>query len=243
MPERIDLDAQMSAPRRPIDAEWSKPKKIAVSSVAGVLATAGLAWGIFAFVSSRPPSMPTTAEEAVLALASQNFDRLDGERQDAIRAQAVRLLAEAPPEERQRLRDEIELTEAGQRQLREAFMENMARQFARGEQDSPFAAMMAMRGGGRPGGGEGGEGRRGPRPDGQGRPGGGGGSGEGEGDGPSREERQQQFRSRIQDSMANGNAQTMALIGEFFTAMRAQREQGQNGGGNGRRGGGGGGGG
>ncbi|MCB1282247.1 MAG: hypothetical protein KDB18_12075, partial [Salinibacterium sp.] len=217
MPERLELSDKIASSRRqPIDAEWSKRKKVVVSSVAGTLAVAGLAWGLYSFITTRPPSMPTTAEEAVLALASDNFDRLDGERQNAIRTQAVRLMVEAPEEERQRLRETIELSEEGRQQLREAFMEDMVRKFARGE-GNPWEAM--MRGGpggprpqgertgdGRPGGGErSGEG---------GRPGGPGGGGEG-GDGPSRADRQAEFRSRIQERMASGNSQTMALMGEF----------------------------
>ncbi len=250
MPKRLDLSESLKgSSRKPIDASWSKPKKVAVMSVAGTLAAAGLAWGIFSFVSSRPPSMPKTAEQAVIALASNNFDKLDGERQNAIRTQAVRLLSEAPREQQQELREKIELSEEGRQQLREAFMEDMVRKFARGEELS-WESMRGGIGGGRPGGGPRPEGERGDRegqPEGErqpgeGRQGGGGGEG-GEGDRPSREERQQQMRNRIQERMASGNSQTMALMGEFMATMRQQREQNGGGGGGGGRGRGGGGGG
>jgi len=238
MPERIDLDSYVSGSRRKaIDAEWSKPKKIIVTSLAGVLATTGLAWGVWSFIESRPPSMPTTAEQAVLLLASDKFGDLDGERRAALRSEAVRLLIDATEEERDELRETIELSEEGRDQLREAFMEDMVRKFARGE-DIDWSAMRGRRpGGNRPGG------ERPARGEGEGRPergeggrGGGGPGGEG-GGGEGRNDRREQMRNRIQERMASGNAQTTALFGELWSRRRQQREQNGN---NGRGGGGGG---
>lgn len=242
MPERIDLTEQLNASgRKAIDAEWSQPKKIAVISIAGVLATAGVAWGVWSFIASRPPSMPTTAEQAVLLLASNKFGNLDGERKEALRSEAVRLLSEASDEQREQLRETIELSEEGSRQLGQAIVEDMIRRFARGE-DIDWSAMRGRRpGGARP------EGDRPPGSPGEGRPergqrngeGGGGPGGDGP-NGESRNDRREQMRNRIQERMASGNAQTTALFGEYYSRRRQQREQNRN---NGNGGGGGGGGG
>lgn len=242
MPQRIDLDKQLTPARRTIDSTWSDKKKAAVGGAAGLFAVAALGWGVWSFIDSRPPKMPTTADEAAILLASDKFNELDAGRKNDLRMEAVRLLRDAAPEERQAMMQKFEDPEV-RRQIGEAFMEETARQFARTGEMQPFWGRM---GGGPPEGqrrrepGEGGPPGTGEnRQPGEGGPGGGR-PGGGEGDAQSREDRRAQFANRMMDRMANGDAQSMALMGEYFRSMRARMEAAQQGGGGGGRPGGGG---
>lgn len=202
--------------RRPVDADWSKRKRVIVGVFAGVLAVGAIGAGAYYGWQLRPVTLPTTATEAVAVINSGRVDRLSPERQQQYYAEAARLLRDTPREQWRDMFSEADREAIG-RVFREQFEEGI-REIARGN-SSPQDMMRNMWGGGRPGGErpQRPEGERGERPEGE--------------EGPSRAERQQRFASRLQNSFQNGDAQSNGLMGEFFMMMRAQREA--NGGGQG----------
>jgi hypothetical protein len=229
MPQRIDLDAMVkSEPRRPIDASWSPRTKKLVGAAAGGVALAALAGGAWAYISGRPPALPTTPEQALAVMASSKFDSLDKARRSQYIAEAQRLMRGMTPEQRRALMQDEKNRDA-MREMREEMMDEMARRIARGEQvESPFAGM----------------GFGGPR--GERRP---------DGERPQRdpnaqptaeqqarmEERRQQMESRFAQAISTGNAQSFGLRAEMMRSMMRTREQngGQRGGQGGGQGGGG----
>ncbi len=193
--------------RRPVDADWSKRKRIVVGAVAGVLAIGAVAAGGWFAWQHRPVSLPTTAEQAIATISSGRIDRLPRDRQVQYYGEAFRLLQDTPREQWRDLFGEDDREALG-RIMRAQFEESI-RQVARGEQ-SPMEMFQNMM-------------RNRPR-------------GDGERNGPPREnreggesdesraDRRQQFASRLQDRFQNGDAQQTGLTGEFFMMMRAARE-------------------
>ncbi|MGP1272805.1 MAG: hypothetical protein ACTS22_05685 [Phycisphaerales bacterium] len=201
--------------RRPVDADWSKRKRVLVGSLASVLAMAAIGVGGYYGWQLRPVSLPATPEEAIQVINSGRVDRLSPERQQQYFAEAARLLRDTPREQWREMFDENDREAIG-RVFQEQFEESI-REIARGN-SSPQDMMRNMWGGGRPGG------DRPARPRGEGD--------NGSEEGPSQAERRQRFASRLQQSFQNGDAQRNGLMGEFFMMMRAQRDAA---GGNGQR--------
>lgn len=149
-----------------------------------------------------PPPMPATLAEADALVVSARFERLsDDEKQpywDVIREQFGSL----DPEQRRAMRGS-EAARAARGRERDRWIGAFS--LMTHEQRQALVSMW----GGRPGG-PGGPGRPGGRP---------GGGGEDRGErgnrGPSRE--------RLSERMQNGNAQTMANIGEMVSTMRDRR--------------------
>ncbi|MEM9373233.1 MAG: hypothetical protein AAGA55_06280 [Planctomycetota bacterium] len=189
--------------RRPIDQDWSGRKRLIVGVAATTLAVAAVGLGGWYAISSRPPGLPTSAEEAMAVMASDRFDRLSEARQRQYATEAARLLRELDAEQRMALmRDGA--NEQARRELMLNMMDDMARRHARGEEvQMPF---------GRPGGREGQDGeRRGP-------PG-----TEGMSDGERRKMMASRINGMITDSVNSGNAQSNGLRAEFMSDMRSRR--------------------
>lgn len=128
---RIVLEEQIGA-RKPLDAGWSKRKKLIVGVAAGSVAVAALAAGAIVHMTTRPPSLPKSATEAVAVLTSEKFDLLDEGRKRQYTAEAGRLMRDMSEEERRALFAEESNREA-LRILREERFDELARRFARGE--------------------------------------------------------------------------------------------------------------
>ncbi len=130
--KRINLD-EASESRAPIDANWSRRKKMTVGIVAAICATSAVSAGVWWTMASRPPRLPRTADEAVVLLASSQFDRLSEDRQRQYAAEAGRLMRELPDEERRALFQD-ESNRDAMRKVFEERMDEMVRNFARGEE-------------------------------------------------------------------------------------------------------------
>lgn len=228
---RFDLDDAKWQVRRALDADWSKHKKLAVGIGAGVLALAAIGGGVWAYVSSLPPGLPKTAEQAVATIQSAKFERLDPDRKEQILAESRRLMRDMSWEERRELLGDDEARMA----LMEANMDEAARRLARGEGMGDM--WRGMMGGGRPGGEEGREelteeerqrraeewerrrqemeAERASMTD--------------EERLAAQKEREAAMRERMSSQFQSGNAQNTGLRGEFFKRMRAMREQGGGG--------------
>lgn len=210
MPQRIEL-TEAAAPRRTLDAGWTKQQKITAGVASGVLGVAVLVFGGWTAWQNRPVSMPKTAAQAVAMVESGRIDRLDEGRRREYLAEAGRLLRDMPREEARAMFSDDESREAMMDIGMEMFDES-ARRFARGEGlMNLWQDMRGPRGRGGP--------ERGER-DGEGR-------GRGEGGEPMndeeraarRSERRAQMTARIQGSMQSGSAQGSALRAEFFKRM------------------------
>lgn len=222
--------------RKAVDADWTKARKIAVGSFISLIALGAIGAGSYFAWQNRPVSLPKTADEAIAVINSGRIDRLPADRQRQFYAEASRLMEDIPQEERREYFREEDNREA-MREVMMAQMDNSMREIARGNMTiDDWRTQMMERFRNRPGGGEGGEGRRGgngERADGE-RPEG----AEGEdGERPSRAERMQAMTSRVEGAFQNGDGQRMGL-------MMAFRQKAGNVGrpGGGRQGGGGGGG-
>ncbi|MEL7483662.1 MAG: hypothetical protein AAFN41_04835 [Planctomycetota bacterium] len=207
--------------RKTVDADWSKAKRIAVGSVATLLAVAAIGAGGWFAWQHRPVSFPESTEQALAMVKSGRIERLPADRQRQWYAEAAPLLAEVPREEWRTSFDEDD-RQAAREIMRAQFGESI-REVARGNQ-SPQEMFANMMRGRRPNT-DGNDGER--RAEGGNREG-------GEGDRPSRADRQANMRDRLGQAFQNGDAQQTGLMGEFFTMMRAQREA--NGGQGGRPG-------
>jgi hypothetical protein len=225
MSQRIDLDAQMAQARRPIDADWSKRKKLVVSAVAGAVALSALTGGVWAAMSSRAPGMPRTADDVLATLSSSKFDRLSNDRKSQYLDEARRIMRDMSEEDRAKLREDERARKAFE-QMREEMFDEMARRFARGEQPQW------------PGAPREGERREGPTPeqmrqwrereaamtD--------------EERAERRERMRQMMNSRIDSQISSGNPQSGALRGEMMKRGGGMRGGGgRPGGGGGPRGG------
>ncbi|MBL0922152.1 MAG: hypothetical protein IBJ10_08500 [Phycisphaerales bacterium] len=222
MTKRIDIDAQIAEARRPIDANWTKRKKLAVGGGAGAVAVLALAGGVWAAVASREPGMPRSADDVLAALSSPKFAQMSNDRKSQYLDEARRIMRDMSEEDRAKLRDDERARKAFE-QMREEMFDEMARRFARGE-PMPWA--------GQPGTGER---REGPSPEEMRRR-------REEMEKMTDEERakmREQFRQRMNQQfdsqVSGGNAQSGGLRSEMF-----KRGGGMRGGGGGRPGGGGG---
>jgi len=136
MPERIDLDAQLQGRRAPLDASWSPRRKALVALCAAAASVLVVLAGAWLMQRQAPLPLPRTAEEAVAALASPRFDRLDADRQQAYLTEAARLLRQLDERKRRDLLRGARSREA-LRRLMEQRMDDAARRFARGEDPFP----------------------------------------------------------------------------------------------------------
>jgi len=198
-PQGSIMDGIDVSERKPIDSNWSKRTKKIVGSVAALLAVGAVTAGAWVMIASRPPGLPKTAEEAVAVMSSDAFDRLDGDRKKQYIAQARKLLADLPEEERRQLVREDMRREA-RWEMRSQMMDDFAYSLARGERPD-----MPMR---RPRNNDG-DGERRERPD------------------PS--DIPPEVRDRIADaimtSIQSGNAQANALRGEMFQRRMMRRNR------------------
>ncbi|RMH30390.1 MAG: hypothetical protein D6693_00570 [Planctomycetota bacterium] len=201
---RINLDEALAAARTPIDAGWSKRKKIAVACASVGVALAALAGGASYHQLTRPPALPTTADEALAVLASDRFDRLDEERQRQYAAEAGRLLRALPPDQRRALARDEANREALAKTMQEMFDE-VARRFARGQE--PSAPPQE---------------RRGPR---EGRPGFNPEDITPEQRAQMRERMVERLNEQMAQAAESGNAQDSGLRAEMMKRRAAQRQQ------------------
>lgn len=229
MPNRYDLDAEMSEARKPIDAGWSPKKKKIVGAACATVAVGVLAAGAWVATATAAPSLPTTAAEAVAVMSSDRFNSLDPERKRQYATEAGRLIRGLSDEERRTLLRDDKNRDA-MRKLWEEMSDEMARRIARGEQvERP----------GPPAGARPPAGDRPPREE-----------LTAEQRAERMEERRQEMNKRFTESLASGNSQSGALRAEMFKKFFSQGggrggggPRGGGGGGGGPRGGGGGGGG
>ncbi|MEL6498491.1 MAG: hypothetical protein AAF937_03865 [Planctomycetota bacterium] len=199
------LDGIEFEKRRAVDADWSKAKRIAVGSLAGLLAAAALGVGFWFAWQHRPVGFPDTTEQALAMVKSGRIERLPADRRRQWYAEAAPLLRDVPREQWRTSFDEDD-RRAAIEIMRAQFAENI-REIARGNASpqSMFEGMPARR-------------PRADRGDGEGRN-----ADNAETGRPSRAERQAAMRGRLQEAFQNGDAQQTGLMGEFFTMMRAQR--------------------
>jgi len=129
--QRFDLDAAASG-RAPIDAGWSRRKKRAVASACMLVALGAIGGGAWLAFAQRPPTMPRSAAKAIEVMGSDRFDRLDEERKRQYASEARRLIRALPEAERDDLWDED--SQEARRAMREAWLDEMARRHARGEE-------------------------------------------------------------------------------------------------------------
>lgn len=128
-----DLDADTSGGRRPIDAGWSKKKKRIVGVSAAVLAISAAAGGAWTLYINTAPGLPTTADEAVATIGSARWDNLDADRKQQYMEETWRLTRDLPRERRRELFEDEKTRDAMRDAWRER-MDEMIRDFARGEE-------------------------------------------------------------------------------------------------------------
>lgn len=209
---RVEL-APVATPRVAIDANWSKGKRRAVAVGVSLAAVAALGAGVWMYLRSLPPAMPTTAEEAIAVMNSAAYKRLDGQRQQQYAAEAARLLIAVPEDQRAALRENPDARRA-MREAMEKRMEDLAKRIARGETLEMPRMPFGPGGPGGPGAPAGGS------PGGPAGPGRGpGGPGRG---GPMTNEMRERITGMIEGRIMTGNAQMTGLIGEMRERMRQQ---------------------
>ena len=203
--------------RKTVDADWSKARKIAVGSIAVLLAVGALGAGIYFAWDNRPITLPRDATEAIAVINSGRLDKLSEDRQRQYFAEASRLMQDIPEEERRDyFRDED--NRDAMRQVMMEQMDNSMREIARGNmtmQDWRTQMMERFRNRGQ-------RGERGERQDRPERP-------EGERD---QADRRQAMSSRVQGAFQNGDGQRMGLMMAFRQRIgNAGRPGGSAGGG------------
>ncbi|MEQ9453024.1 MAG: hypothetical protein RLN76_00345 [Phycisphaeraceae bacterium] len=197
------------------------PKKKAIlASVLGVLAIVVVSLGGYLFWANQLPAMPENADDVVALLSDSRFENLPPERREVYVQRMFDIRSTLDEDERRRLFDTMrdnDIARDNMRVVMEQSMVSNARAFARASEEERqviLANVSQMFQGMRPPGqrGDGGQrGEGGQRPEG--------------GDRDSRRERMQE---RIMERAASGNPQDSAMIREFFTALRQQREQQRN---------------
>ncbi len=118
--------------RKAVDADWTKARKVAVGSVATLLAVCALGAGAYFAWDNRPVRLPKTASEAVAVINSGRVDRLSSDRKKQYFAEASRLMEDVPAEDRRDLFRDEESRDA----MRQVMMEQMdtsMREIARGD--------------------------------------------------------------------------------------------------------------
>ena len=177
------------------------------------LAVASVTLGIYFTWRATPPALPETMDDALALVRSSRYQRLPEYRRREYLSHIHGLMEGLDEEQRQIMReaarDDPLLREALGQARRHEMMER-TKDYARATPDEQLKILDAMIDRMEAG-------RRG-RPEGQrrgadGRP--------PSGDGGSRRQRAQE---RIKQRIEQGNPQHMALIGEFFRALRARRE-------------------
>lgn len=221
--------------RKAVDADWSKARKIAVGSLASMLALGAIGAGAYFMWQNRPVSLPKTADEAIAVINSGRIERLPVDRQRQYYAESSRLMEDIPWEERREYFREEQSRDA-MREVMMAQWDNSMREIARGNItiDDWRTQMMERFGNrSRPEGERGQRGENGQRPDGERpeRP-----EGE-EGERPSRAERQQAMTNRVEGMFQNGDGQRMGLMMAFRQKMGGWGRPGGGGGGGNRNGG------
>lgn len=215
--KRIDLDDAIAG-RTTLDAHWSSRKKTSVTVAAVGIAVVVVGASVWFTLANQPPRLPRSVDEALMVLASAKFDHLDEERQRQYQAEASRLVRALSPEERRAMMEEAANREAMRRLWQERF-DDIARRFARGE-ENPFRRARD------------GNGQRGNRPEGRF-------DRENRTD-ENRQNRLEQFRDTMNERIASdaqtGNAQDEGLRAEMMKRRTAQRSA-NGGSGRGRRGG------
>ena len=199
--KRIEIGTP-TAPRRPIDADWSKKKKSAVTGATVGIAALALALGTWFFIQSRPPSMPETVEDVVRVIETGKFSKLDEGRQRSYATEAARLMSEMPREEARALWENEENREALRDMMRVSFDENIREWAKTGEMQNPFGRRP------RNNDGDNDENNR-PRP-----------PRDENGEEMTPEQRMEAMRERIanavREQIGSGNAQSGGLQGEFW---------------------------
>lgn len=133
MPERFDLDAAAADARKPIDANWSSRRRATVALASAAVALLAVGGGAWVTLAQRPPSMPTSAHEAIEIMRSGAYDRLDEERKRQYAAEARRMLGNLSEEERRALLGGEENREL-RWDMREQIIDDLVRRIARGEE-------------------------------------------------------------------------------------------------------------
>lgn len=214
---RINLDESISG-RAPIDAAWSPRKKKIVAGLSIAMAASAALGGVWWTVATSAPRLPKTASEAVIAISSERFDRLDEARRRQYISEAARLLRDLSDEERRAMFQD-EANRDVFRTLREERFDEVARAFARGERPN-FGGFGGPRDGRRAEGGRPGFDPANVTPE-------------------DRAARLEQMRERMTEQVASdaesGNAQEAGLRAEMN--KRISRSGGGGFGGGGRRGG------
>ncbi|MCA9273670.1 MAG: hypothetical protein KDA31_11570 [Phycisphaerales bacterium] len=193
--------------RKAVDADWTKARKIAVGTVATLLAIGALGAGGYYAWQNRPVSLPKTADEAVAVINSGRVDRLNADRKRQYYAEASRLMEDVPQEERREMFRDEESREA-MRQVMMEQMDNSMREIARGNVTfEQWAQQMRERWANRrpP---EGQQRAEGERPE-----------GPPEGERPSEADRREQMVSRMESGFQNGDGQRMGLMMAFRQRM------------------------
>lgn len=191
--------------------------KNVVATACVVVSVGAIAGGLWLRSSTAPLALPTSSEDALAGLTSDAYANMDDQRRRQYAAEAMKLMRDMSPEEREEMRERFEDEEFrdAMRRAREDMFDEMARRAARGapmERPEP-------------------RGDRPQRPD----P-----SEMTDEQREQMEQRREQMRERMtqamKDSWDTGDAQSSGLRQEMF------KNRGGGGPGGGRRGGGGGGG-
>lgn len=198
--------------RKPVDADWTKARKLAVGALATLLAISALGAGGYFFWQNRPVRLPRTAEEAVAVINAGRVDRLSADRQRQYFAEASRLMQDVPDEQRRELFRDEKSREA-MRQVMMEQMDHSMREIARGNTTfEEWAAQMREQWANRrpPDGERRPEGeQRAQRPEGA----------PPEGERPDANERRQQMVSQMESRFQNGDGQRMGLMMAFRQRM------------------------
>ena len=201
--------------RRPVDADWTKRKRIFIGSLTAALAVVALGYGGFVAWQNRPVHLPTSAEEAIATINSGRVDRLGEDRQRQYFAEAARLMRQVPEEERREL-----FTQDNRDAMRQVMMEQMdtsIREIARGNMTlDEFRQQMMER-------------FRNRRPQGE-RPEQGPRERTESGDRPDAGDRRERFVGRMTNMFQNGDGQRMGLMMGFRSQMPQRQPGGQRGG-------------
>ena len=194
---------------------WTLKTKLTVAVMMAAGITAVVIGGYYAWLSPPPP-LPQTADDVLTMIRSARYARLPEYRQQEYLDHGRRLLRDLSPEQRRALYERAGADESARQALREVrrgAMIQRAIEYARADVqartrllDTQIDRMEERRarrtreGGRRPGRERG-------------------------GDSGNRAERRGRFRERMQDRFETGNPQLNSLIGEYFRALRARREQ------------------
>jgi len=95
--DELGIDAE--APRKPIDANWSKRRKAAVAVGVCVAAVGAAAGGLYLWDSNKPIGLPRSASEAAEVMASERFEDLPRARQTQYADEAARLMQDLSEDE------------------------------------------------------------------------------------------------------------------------------------------------